>query len=116
MSRNLLGLLLLCLTTPLHAEMTEYIITAEQWAIPRHGERLLKLPVLKQVVGQWQKSPEQAIEISYPGGEQGELWVREIQDWLIALGVSSESLHVVVGSGGKDLIKLSVVNTGGIKE
>lgn len=117
MCRNLMALLLLCLSvTALHAEVSEYVITAEQWAIPRHGERLLKLPALKRLFSQWHANSEQVIEISYPGGEQGELWVRELQDWLIALGVPSDKLRVVAGSGGKDLIKLSVLSTGGKNE
>lgn len=109
-------LLLLCLiSTRLFAEPVEYQITAEQWAIPRHGERLLKMPALKQVISQWQQNTLQYVEIRYPGGEQGELWLRELQDWLIALGLPADSIRSSVGSGGKDMIKLSVLNTGGNK-
>lgn len=105
--------LLYLITAHCYAESDRYSITAEQWAIPRHGERLLKMPALKQVISQWQKNTLQYVEISYPGGEQGELWLTELQDWLIALGLPSERIKKVVGSGGKDIIKLSVLSTGG---
>ena len=114
MYRNgLMVLLLWLLSWSSLAEESVYSITVEQWSIPRHGERLLKMPALKQVISQWQKNTLQYIEISYPGGEQGELWLTEIQDWLIALGLPSERIKKVVGSGGKDIIKLSVLSTGG---
>ena len=114
MSRNAVLILLSCLAfANAYAEPEAYSITAEQWAIPRHGERLLKMPALKQVISQWQKNTLQYVEISYPGGEQGELWLSELQDWLIALGLPSDRIKNVVGSGGKDIIKLSVLSAGG---
>lgn len=99
----------------IQAEPDVYQITAEQWAIPRHGESVLKMSALQNLLSHWQQDVSRAIEISYPGGEQGELWLRELQDWLIALGVPSASIKSVAGSGGKDLIKLSVLKTGGSK-
>jgi len=114
MFRNSIWILILFfITAQSYAENDSYSITAEQWAIPRHGERLLKMPALKQIISQWQKNTLQYVEISYPGGEQGELWLTELQDWLIALGLPSERIKKVVGSGGKDIIKLSVLSTGG---
>ena len=97
------------LSLDLAAESAVAIITAEQWAIPRHGERILKMPEIKQLVLQWQQNTEQSIEISYPGGESGELWLRELKDWLIALGISSVKIKAIVGSGSKDIIKLTVL-------
>jgi len=92
------------------------VITAEQWAIPRHGESVLKMPALSQIVRQWQKNTQQTIEISYPGGENGELWLMELKDWLIALGVSSAKIKSIAGSGAKDIIKLSVLSAGGVNK
>jgi len=91
------------------AEPSVVVITAEQWAIPRHGERMLKLPEMKQLVLQWQENTQQIIEISYPGGENGELWLRELKDWFIALGIPSVKLKAIAGSGSKDIIKLTVI-------
>ena len=38
------------------------------------------------------------IELRYPGGEEGELWVGELMDWLISLGIPSKYLVAVPGS------------------
>jgi len=100
----------------LRAEQIVTKITAEQWAIPRHGERILSFPEIKKVMQEWQKNTEQSIEISYPGGENGELWLTELKDWLIALGVASVKIKTIAGSGSKDLIKLTVMKAGGISE
>ncbi|MDH5518347.1 MAG: hypothetical protein OEY36_11120 [Gammaproteobacteria bacterium] len=89
-------------------------ITAEQWAIPRHGERIIKMPAMKKLVKLWHNDPTQVIEISYPGGENGEIWLTELIDWLIALGIASDSIKTTVGSGSKDIIKLTVPVAGGI--
>lgn len=100
----------------LNAGQLDVIITAEQWAIPRHGESMLKMDSLSQLLNEWQKNNQQMIEISYPGGENGELWLRELKDWLIALGVSSARIKSIAGSGAKDIIKLTVFSTGGMNK
>jgi len=103
--------LLVCVT---QAEEFAVEVTAEQWAIPRHGERIIKMPGLKSLVSLWHQDTEQSIEIRYPGGEDGELWLREMKDWFIALGISSGKIKSIAGSGSKDIIKLTVIKTGGI--
>ena len=112
----LLFLFLSQISLSLSAEPNMIVVTAEQWAIPRHGERVLKMPGVKKIMNLWHKKPQQMIEISYPGGEDGELWLTELKDWLIALGVSSANIKSIAGSGSKDIIKLAVVAAGGITE
>ncbi|MDH5424480.1 MAG: hypothetical protein OEY29_05775 [Gammaproteobacteria bacterium] len=98
------------------AETETMTITAEQWAIPRHGERILKMPEMIRVMQKMQQHTQATIEISYPGGENGELWLTELKDWLIALGVSSANIKSIAASGSKDIIKLSVIAAGGVSE
>jgi len=117
---NKTSLLVFCLSSilcsfGLSAEVVTKI-TAEQWAIPRHGERILSFPEIKTVIQEWQKNTGQSIEINYPGGENGELWLTELKDWLIALGVASAKIKSIAGSGSKDIIKLTVIEAGGISE
>jgi hypothetical protein len=88
------------------AEPFNVIIHAEQWDIPRHGETLIKQPELGKIVRQWALQATARIEIHYPGGEEGELWVQELMDWLVALGVPSEAILHSPGSGGEDIINL----------
>lgn len=90
----------------------ELKLTSEHWDLARHGERLIQIPVLKTVVNDWSTSQGHIIELRYPGGEEGELWVRELMDWLISLGIPSQYLVPVPGSGEADVIKFQLIKTG----
>ncbi len=79
----------------------------------RSGERLLKNNELAAVVEAWSKDGRQQIELQYPGGEEGELWVYQLMDWLVALGIPSTNLVAVPGSGKEGLIRLRVIRSGG---
>ncbi len=90
----------------------EIILRAEQWEMAREGERLLALPVLQQLVNTWAARPHQKIELRYPGGEEGELWVEALMDWLVSLGVPSKYMNAVPGSGEADVIRFEIIQTG----
>ena len=88
------------------------ILQAEQWELARDGDSVLSIPVLNEVVNKWLMDTEKNIEIQYPGGEEGELWVHQLMDWLVALGIPSANLVAVPGSGDGDLIRLRVIRSG----
>ena len=90
----------------------ELVLHAEQWEAARAGERLLSLPVLNHLVNTWAAHPHQKIELRYPGGEDGELWVAELEDWLVSLGVASKYMTAVPGSGDADVIRFQIIQTG----
>lgn len=96
-------------TTSLAATEFSVSLRAEYWDMPRHGESLIKQPELGKMVHYWQDHPNQVIEIRYPGGEEGEIWVRELMDWLVALGIPSSAMTYLPGSGAEDLINLVLV-------
>jgi hypothetical protein len=75
-----------------------YIITAEQWAVPRSAEVLLKMPALRTAIQTMQATPGNRLLIRYPGGDEGALWMSELRSWLISLGVSSQKIESVPGS------------------
>ena len=85
---------------------------AEQWELSRNGERLLGIDGIAELVKQWSSDNRQKIELQYPGGEEGELWVHQLMDWLVALGIPSTSLVMVPGSGQGDIIRLRVIRSG----
>ncbi len=85
---------------------------AEQWELSRNGERLLGIDGLADVVNGWSSDHRQQIELQYPGGEEGELWVYQLMDWLVALGIPSTRLVAVPGSGQGDVIRLRVIKSG----
>jgi len=106
------------LATELAIEQSSWILTADQWEITRNGESILSLAVLNDLVNTWlsdvkdlqgntQKSTQphknEIIEIQYPGGEEGEFWVQELVDWLVALGVPSRFMLLTPGSTADEI-------------
>ncbi len=85
------------------------VLYAEQWELTRSGESVLSLPVLNSLVNTWLKDKQKKIEIQYPGGEEGEFWVQQLADWLVALGIPSDQMIIVPGSGADDMIRFDLV-------
>ena len=102
----------LCAVTAAVASPVETELHAEQWELSRNGERLLGNDGLADVVNGWSSDRSQKIELQYPGGEEGELWVYQLMDWLVALGVPSANMVAVPGSGQADVIRLRVIRSG----
>lgn len=94
------------------AAPAEAVLHAEQWELSRNGERLLGIDTVADVVREWSSDRQKKIELQYPGGEEGELWVYQLMDWLVALGIPSKSLVAVPGSGQGDIIRLRVIRSG----
>jgi len=90
-------------------ELSSMNISYEQWEVSRHGEKLLKLAELTDLLRLWTENTQKILEIHYPGGEEGDLWSQELMDWLIALGVPSASMHAIPGSGNEDIIKIVLI-------
>jgi hypothetical protein len=84
-------------------------LRAEQWELARSGETILSLPVLNRLIGAWLSDKQKRIEIQYPGGEDGEFWVQELADWLVALGIPSKQMVITPGSGADDVIKFNLI-------
>ncbi len=85
-----------------------YTLYAEQWEISRSGESILSLPVLNKMINAWLDNRLKKIEIQYPGGEEGELWVHELVDWLVSLGIPLDRMIIVPGSGADDVINFAL--------
>ncbi len=81
--------------------------------MPRSAAYLLRLPPLAQAVGQLRVHPDARFLIHYPGGDEGTLWVNELQSWLVALGVSSEQMELIPGSSKQTVIEIDVVSQNG---
>jgi len=88
---------------------SEWVVKAEQWELVRDGESILALPALNALVNNWLKEKDKLIEVQYPGGEEGEFWVHQFIDWLVALGIPSDRIVTVRGSGADDIIRLNLI-------
>ena len=92
----------------------QWALTEEQWDLVKQGEQLLTMSVMQQAVDAWSLQQGQAIELRYPGGEEGELWVQELKDWLISLAIPSKYLFSVAGSGKAGVIIIRIFKVGDI--
>ncbi|VAW62430.1 hypothetical protein MNBD_GAMMA11-3123 [hydrothermal vent metagenome] len=108
--RGLILLLGVLFTLNVYAAKNSAVLHAETWDVARHGEVLLKVPELSGIVNEWQKKLQQKIELRYPGGEEGELWVEELKDWLVSLGVPSDNIEMVPGSDAQDVINMVLID------
>jgi len=91
------------------AEGKSILLHAETWDMSRHGEALLKVQALVVIIKDWQKNTKNKIELRYPGGEEGELWVEELKDWLVSLGVPSRNIELLPGSDAQDVINIALI-------
>ena len=69
------------------------LLPAEEWLMPRSGDRLLDWEPLAVTVREWMDADTPSrIVIEYPGGEQGSLWVAELKDWLVTMGIPASAI------------------------
>ncbi|MCW9048400.1 MAG: hypothetical protein OQK46_10015 [Gammaproteobacteria bacterium] len=99
----------LLISTKVYAQGVNIQLRAETWDIPRHGEALLTVPELSKVMQVWMDDPSRKIELRYPGGEEGELWVEELKDWFVSLGVPSNIIQLIPGSHAEDIINIVII-------
>jgi len=81
--------------------------------MPRSVAHLLTFPPLAQALGELRVHPRSHLLIHYPGGDEGMLWLNELQSWLVALGVSSEQMELIPGSSKQTVIEIDVVSSNG---
>ncbi len=104
--KRLLILLSLLLLTPL-AHAWQGSLSAAEWARPRSGAALVRMPVLQQAVTALRAQPESHLQLRYPGGDTGSMWAQELKAWLVALGVVSERIELLPGGTDAGSIELS---------
>ena len=87
---------------------TSWELGAAEWARPRSGAALTGMAPLPSVVRAWSESEGRDIAILHAGGEEGELWARELRDWLVALGVPGDHVRLAVGGVGPSRLVLEL--------
>ena len=98
------------LSTSNLAAPRSFILSADEWASPRSGERILSFTALRDLVTVWATVPEgSVIVIRYPGGDAGSLWASELSDWLVALGIASEHIRLTPGHARANEIELKII-------
>lgn len=85
-----------------------YVLTQEQWSVPRRVETVLQMPAIKQILTVVDKAPASRLRILYPGGDEGTLWAHELKAWLVSLGISSRQIELRPGSAESAAIEIQV--------
>ncbi|RMG28615.1 MAG: hypothetical protein D6721_08045 [Gammaproteobacteria bacterium] len=90
------------------AGATSLYLSLEAWDRPLTGDEVTRIPVLREAVARLDADPGLRLVIHYPGGEEGAFRALNLRAWLIALGVASERLRLVPGSGRDDRLELEL--------
>jgi hypothetical protein len=98
-------IILICATTTVHAG--SYEVTADEWARPRSGSRIISIASLQKVVDAIAQQPGTVVTVQYAGGDEGLLWAEELRGWFVALGVAGDQLVLRSGLQVRDRLVLS---------
>ena len=107
--KEILILMVCLMSSKLNAQAFGIELQAETWDVSRHGELLIKIPELTTIINKWSENTTQKIELRYPGGEEGVLWVEELMDRLVSLGIPSSTIQLLPGSSAEDIIHVVLI-------
>ena len=108
----MLLIVFILLALQVKAAPAAFELHAGQWESISSSNQLLEIEGLRNIVTAWSMEQDGYIELQYPGGEEGELWVYQLMDRLVALGVPSANIVSVPGSGTGDVIRVQIVKSG----
>jgi hypothetical protein len=91
------------------AEPDSFTLSADQWALSRSGDTLIRLAPVRAAMADWLATPDTRILIQYSGSDAASLWAGELQDWLVALGVPADRIEKHVSADqAEDAVTLEV--------
>ncbi len=83
-------------------------VTAEQWARPRSGAAVARLPELARLVEAFDRNPSQRWVVRHASGDDGSLWAEELRSWLVALWIPSVHIELEPGLSETDKLLLEL--------
>jgi hypothetical protein len=98
MQRTFIGLIFALALMPMaraddSSARDSFTLSAEQWALPRSGSALIRLAPIRDTLVTWLATPDAHIVIQDSGSDTANLWVGELSDWLVALGVPADHIE-----------------------
>ncbi len=87
-------------------------IERSEWQTSLERRALTELEAVRELFSRFEERPDVIITVRYPGGDFGSDWALEFRDWMVALGIPSSYLELVPGSGGTDVLNISMVSEG----
>ena len=86
-----------------------YPLSAEQWALSRSGDSLIRLAPVRDAMADLLATPGAKLRIQYSGSDATSLWAGELSDWLVALGVPADRIEKRVSADqAEDAVTLEV--------
>jgi len=108
--KRIIFMLLFCLSSsPQATEESVATLGAEFWFTPRHGDVITANEGVKAAVNKLIAEPQAYLVLRYPPTESGELWGRELQAWLISLGLVSDRIKLEVHAELFEAVELVVI-------
>ena len=94
--------------------LLEMSLRYQDWPERRSAHVMLELDPVRAVLSVFTEERGQNVIVRYPGGDGGNAWALEFQEWLVAFGVPSHFITLEPGSGGADrlLILVEVIPVG----
>jgi len=107
------GLLGLCwFPSPPGLALEDVHLSASEWARPRSGDRVARLPGLRALVDQFDERAQVQFLVRHAGGDEGVLWAEELKAWLVALGVPAARVVLRAAAVPQDELVISMEHRG----
>lgn len=90
------------------ARLNHYVVTQQQWAIPKKAQSILTIPALHDVMKTLSLQADSRLLVRYPRSDVGVLWASELKAWLVALGLASSRIELQLGSANENELRLFV--------
>ena len=91
--------------------LLEMSLRNQDWPQRPRVDAVLELDPVRAVLSVFSEEEVQNVIVRYPGGDGGNAWAFEFQEWLVALGVPSHFITLEPGSGGADRLLILVEAT-----
>jgi hypothetical protein len=109
-ARAALPALLLCWSTAARAAFWQATITQGDWQARARAGGLLDLDAVAGLLSRFDETDGSMVTIRHLGGDAGSAWAASLRDMLVAYGIPSRFIEVVPGSGGLDILHVSLVD------
>jgi len=111
-SRAALVIAVLATAPMASAASWEATVGFDEWRSHVAGGRVLELDAVAELLGRFEEREGIVVTIRHPGGDAGSRWGVEFRDYLVTYGVPSRHMELVPGSGGLDILHVSLTEGG----
>lgn len=83
-----------------------------QWQRHAAAGTYLRLDIIRELLERFEEREGTLITIRHPGGDAGTEWAVRFRNRLVAYGIPSRFLELIPGSGGLDILHVSMTDGG----